>query len=162
TSEFALRFFSVWFGILFIALFYRFVRHHFDESFALLAATVSVPFPFLVIYSQEARMYSMVLCATVLAMDNFLRWVRGERHAARKHFLFLTFALGIHYYAILLLAAQDVFVIARRELWRPIGRPLLFLHAVVAALLSAWLLNASGTLVSANRLFSNPLFSGRS
>ena len=79
TSEFALRYFSVWFGMLFIPLFYRFARRHFDFRLALLATVLSVAMPFLVDYSQEARMYTLVMCLTVLSMDYFLRWAAGDR-----------------------------------------------------------------------------------
>ncbi|MCA1553959.1 MAG: glycosyltransferase family 39 protein, partial [Chloroflexi bacterium] len=98
-SEFVLRFFSVFFGVLFVALFYRFLRHHFDERLARWTTVLSVPLPFLVDYSQEARMYTLVLCATVLALDAFLRWVRGERRAALWYGVFVLVALSIHYYA---------------------------------------------------------------
>ena len=162
TSEFALRYFSVWFGMLFIPLFYRFVRRHFDFRLALLATILSVSMPFLVDYSQEARMYTMVMCLTVLSMDYFLRWAAGDRKAAYKHFLFLMLAMSVHYYAILLMAAQDVYLLSRRDLWRSMGKLVLLWHLLLAAALGFWFFNASGVVVSAGRAFTNPIFAGRS
>jgi uncharacterized membrane protein len=162
TTEFALRYFSVWFGMLFIPLFYRFARRHFDFRLALLATVLSVPMPFLVNYSQEARMYTMVMCLSVLAMDYFLRWAAGDRDAALKHFLFLLLATSVHYYAILLMAAQDVYLLGRRDLWRPMGKLVVLWHLLLVAALSAWFFTASGVVVSAGRAFTNPIFAGRS
>ena len=161
TSEFALRYFSVWFGMLFIPLFYRFARRHFDLRLALVATVLSVPMPFLVDYSQEARMYTLVMCLVVPSMDYYLRWAAGERRAAYKHFFFLMLAMSVHYYAILLMAAQDMYLLSRRELWRPMGKLVLLWHGLLIAALAAWFFNASGVIVSAGRAFTNPLFAGR-
>lgn len=161
-SEFAMRFFSVWFGVLFIALFYRFARHHFAHPLPLIATMLAVPLPYLADYSQEARMYTLVLCFSVLAMDYFLRWARGERLAAIQYWLCLFVAMSTHYFAILLLIAQDVYVLSRRELWRTIGKPLLILHLALLGALSIWLLSASGATSFLMRVFSNPLFAGHS
>ena len=162
TSEFALRYFSVWWGMLFIPLFYRFARRHFDFRLAFLATLLSVAMPFLVDYSQEARMYTMVMCLVVPSMDYFLRWAAGDRRAAYKHLLFLMLAMSVHYYAILLMAAQDVYLLSRRDLWRPMGKLVVLWHLLLAAALAAWFFNASGVIVSAGRAFTNPIFAGRS
>ncbi|MBI5876345.1 MAG: glycosyltransferase family 39 protein [Chloroflexi bacterium] len=162
TTEFALRYFSLFFGVLFVPLFYRFARRHFDHRLALLATLLAVPMPFLVTYSQEARMYTLVMCLSVLAADYFLRWVRGDSRAAWLHFLFIALALSVHYYALLLLAAEDVYLLSRRDLWRRVGLPLALAHLVLGGALAAWLFSARGAVASVGLAFRNPLFAGRS
>jgi 4-amino-4-deoxy-L-arabinose transferase-like glycosyltransferase len=160
TSEFAIRFVSVWFGVLFVVLFYRFARHHFDTRLTLVATTLSAAFPFLVDYSQEARMYTLVLCPTILAMDYFLRWARDERHAAHKYLFFFCLAVSIHYYAVWLMAAHDVYLLSRRALQRTLSKLMLFWHVALVVLLGVWFFYARGNLDFANRALKNPLFAG--
>ncbi|MCD6289621.1 MAG: glycosyltransferase family 39 protein, partial [Anaerolineae bacterium] len=58
-SEFALAFFSVFWGTLLIPITYRLARLLADEATGLLAAFLVAISPFNVWYSQEVRMYTM-------------------------------------------------------------------------------------------------------
>jgi hypothetical protein len=162
STEFALRFVSVWFGVLFVALFARFARHYLDFRLALLATLLSVPLPILVSFSQEARNYTLVLCPTILAMDYFLRWLRGEKGAALAHLLFILLAVGVHYYALLIIAAQDIYILDNRILFRRLAARLALSNVIVLAALATWLVTANGVGATATRVFGNNLFAGRS
>ncbi len=68
-SEFALRAFSALAGLVLVALLYRLGRVYFDRPGALAAAALGALNPFLVYYSQEARMYAL---AATLGAASFL------------------------------------------------------------------------------------------
>lgn len=72
-SEFALRFFSVFWGVLFIPLLYRLVRRLSDRRLGYGAAFLAALAPFMVAYSQEARMYTLLPCLAVEALYLFLQ-----------------------------------------------------------------------------------------
>jgi mannosyltransferase len=60
-SEFSLRYLSVMFGVLLIPIVYVLGRRLFSRSVGLLAALLVVLNPFLIWYSQEARMYALAV-----------------------------------------------------------------------------------------------------
>jgi 4-amino-4-deoxy-L-arabinose transferase-like glycosyltransferase len=82
TSEFAFRFVSVLWGVLFVPLLYILLRRWARWRLALLAALLAVLSPFLVAYSQEARMYTMLPCLAVLALLAFETALERERQPA--------------------------------------------------------------------------------
>jgi len=73
-SAFALRFFSLSFGLLTVPLVYQLGRRLFPRlpQVALLAALLATLSPYLVWYSQEGKMYSLVVCLIVLSMERYL------------------------------------------------------------------------------------------
>ncbi|NIV38511.1 MAG: hypothetical protein GWN58_56580, partial [Anaerolineae bacterium] len=77
TTEFALRFFSLLWGVLFIPLLYAFTKRLSSERLGVLAALLATISPFMVAYSQEARMYTMLPCLALLALFAF--WNGLER-----------------------------------------------------------------------------------
>lgn len=82
-SEFALRFFSIFFGTATIALVFALGKRMFDARVGLLAAIFAAVAPFAVQYSQEIRMYALGMFLTALGLYLFARlW-----HLARRgHF----------------------------------------------------------------------------
>ena len=79
TSEFAFRFVSVLWGVLFVPLFYVLVKRWAHPPLALLGTLLAVVSPFLVAYSQEARMYTMIPCLAVLTLLAFGTALERER-----------------------------------------------------------------------------------
>lgn len=79
TTEFALRFFSVFANVLTLALFVPFTRLVFGKHgttiglLAILFATVS---PFYVWYAQEARPYALVLLFSLFSVYALLKWLK--------------------------------------------------------------------------------------
>jgi len=74
-SELAIRFFSVIFGILTVALVYAIGKRMFDTRVGMLAAALTAIAPFAVHYSQEVRMYALVMFLGALALYFFARLV---------------------------------------------------------------------------------------
>jgi mannosyltransferase len=68
TSVTALRFFSLWFGVLGVALTYGLGRRLLGHVPGLLAALLVSCSPYLTWYSQEIKMYTMVPALTLLAV----------------------------------------------------------------------------------------------
>jgi mannosyltransferase len=78
TSETAMRFLSLVFGVLAVPLVYALGRRLFDHStgwFAALLVTVS---PYLTWYSQEVKMYALVSAWALLAVYGMRRAVEGD------------------------------------------------------------------------------------
>jgi len=67
-SEFGLRYLSLCFGVWTVPLAYRVGRQLVGRQAALIGAVLVVVAPYLVWYSQDAKMYTMVAALTLLAM----------------------------------------------------------------------------------------------
>src|SRR5438105_5503358 len=145
-SEFALRYLSLLIGTLFVPLLYRFARREFGAGIGVGAALAATFSPFMFVYSQEARMYSLLPVLALLALDAFLNIVRIGR--ARDWLAFAAISLiglGTHYYFILLFAGELLFIVWRwPRLPRRVVARWVMLVAAVAVLLSLWLLAAPG------------------
>ncbi len=72
-SEYALRFLSVIAGMLLVSLLYVTGKRLFSTQVAMLAAALGALSPFLVWYSQEARMYTPVAALTLASVYLLLR-----------------------------------------------------------------------------------------
>lgn len=118
-SEYALRFFSVIFGTLAVPLVYRLSRRLFRSLpyLALLAALLTATSPYLVWYSQEGKMYSLVLALVLLSMDRYLAAL--ERGGWQRWVLYVVFtaaAVYVHFVAALMVPVQIVaFFLMTRE-----------------------------------------------
>ena len=111
-SEYALRFFSVFFGTLAVPLVFRVARRLFPSlpSLALLAAILTATSPYLVWYGQEGKMYSLVLALVLLSMDRYLAAL--ESGGWQRWLLYIAFT-GAAIYAHLLAALMiPVYIIA--------------------------------------------------
>lgn len=114
-SEFALRFVSVWFGVLAVALLYRLARRlELSPATASVGALLLAVSPYAIWHSQDARMYSILLAVTLAS--TWLMVEALQRGRWPVWFLYVAvswLALHTHYFAIFVLAAQNCFVIGR-------------------------------------------------
>ncbi len=115
---FALRFFSVLAGALAIILAYLAGRHLFDRRAAVFCALFCAISAFSVRYSQEARVYSLVMAIGFLSSLFLLRLEENNR--GRDAFYFaVSSALGLyaHYFYSFVIIGQFVYfsVVYRRE-----------------------------------------------
>jgi len=142
-SEWNLRFVSAWWGVLLVPLL-AMVAHRLTHrrAVARLAALLCACHPLLLYYSQEARMYTMVVALGVLAGYLFLRLWR-EAKTPWRHWLVYTLvataAVYTHYFAFFLLFAfglTGLLTMARRQRARP---QLIGAHLLVVLLFAAWL-----------------------
>ena len=158
-SEFALRFLSVVFGVLLVPLMYRLARREFGSSVGLGVGLAAAASPFLFVYSQEARMYTLVPLLSVLTIGACLSTVRHDR--ARDWLALaglLALGIGTHYYFALWIPAISLFLLAR---WNAVERRVIVRWTVLVFLLGAvvafWMLSAPamktnvGTLLTGGR-----------
>jgi uncharacterized membrane protein len=85
TSELAVRYFSLFFGVLAAALLYalgRLLGGRRAAGFALLLGAAS---PYWVWYAQEAKMYALLTCTTVLSM---LVYLQALRRGSARYWIF--------------------------------------------------------------------------
>jgi hypothetical protein len=143
-SEFALRFFSVWAGLLLMPLVYRVGRRLFGGArTGLLAALLAALSPAAVVYAQETRMYVMlpvayvVVLACVLAPGG-LRTRRGWTWFTLSELV----CLYLHFFSIFIVLAVNLLLLATRmrrasrRTWRRWGTSL----ALVGLSYAPWLL----------------------
>ncbi|MGC8782331.1 MAG: glycosyltransferase family 39 protein, partial [Anaerolineae bacterium] len=150
-SEFALRFVSLWFGVLAVALLYGLGRRlALGRWTAGVAAGLLALSPYAIWHSQDARMYSMslalALASTLLMLEALARrraiWWAGYVAAS-------LLALHTHYYAAYVIVAQNLFIFGRALTTRPARRdlrPWLAAQAATGLLYLPWLIAARATL----------------
>lgn len=150
-SEFALRFLSVWFSVLAVALLARLARTlGLAPMTALLAALLVAVSPYAVWHAQDARMYSMSLALTVASSLCMAAWLARRRWPWAVGYVVVTLAaLHVHYFAAFVIVAQYFFVMGqaildRRYRWSLL--PWLGMQAAVALLYVPWLAAAAATL----------------
>jgi hypothetical protein len=125
-------------GVLLVPALYGLTREVFDRRTARVAAVLAVPAPFLVWYSQEARMYSLFMLAGVCSV--WAQVVAQRRGSVGAHVVWglgLAAMVWIQWFGLLPVAVQLVtgLVLAlRRRGDVGIGRPLLLLAATVGVL----------------------------
>ena len=108
-SGFALRFFSVFFGTLAVPLSYRLCRRLFPvhRSLPVLAAILAATSPYLIWYSQEGKMYSLVVVLVLISMDRYVAALyRGGWQRWLLYIAFTGAAVYVHFLAALLIPAQ--------------------------------------------------------
>ncbi len=77
TSELAIRFFSIFFGTATVALIFALGKRLYNARIGALAAALFSIAPFAVHYSQEVRMYALVMFLGALTMSVFVRWIES-------------------------------------------------------------------------------------
>ncbi len=78
TSEYAMRFSSLAFGVLCVPLVYALGRRLFNRQIGTLAALLVTTSPYLTWYSQEVKMYTLVPALALLAIYGLRRAIEGE------------------------------------------------------------------------------------
>jgi len=150
-TEFALRFLSLWWGVLAVALLYRLGRRlDLNRTVATLAAALLALSPYAIWHSQDARMYSMSLALTTASMVLLLEALARRRAVLWAGYVGVTWlGLHTHYYAAYVIIAQNLFVLGRAA-WRDAARrdllAWLAAQAAVGLLYLPWLIAARATL----------------
>jgi 4-amino-4-deoxy-L-arabinose transferase-like glycosyltransferase len=110
-SEFAVRYLSLWWGVLGLALLYLLGKLFFDKSTALLATLLLAISPFHVWYSQEARMYSLAVALSlgvVLALQAIVSHGDSSVWPWVSYVLTGTSALYAHFYTCFVLTFANL------------------------------------------------------
>jgi len=111
STEFALRFLSVWWGTLLVGLAYRLGKRLGSERLGVTTAVLAAINPFLIWHSQEARMY-ITLAALALASTALLvrAWQSGRQRLWWAWGVVTWLALFTHYFAVFLIVAEAGFL----------------------------------------------------
>ncbi|MBX3013349.1 MAG: glycosyltransferase family 39 protein [Caldilineaceae bacterium] len=158
--EFALRFPSVLAGTATLPLIWLFTRRVTRSARAALSAAVlTLAAPILIYYSQDARMYAIVVA---LALGSLLLTQQlAVRPTTGRSFLYLLInwlMVGFHYYSVLLVVAEGLFLLIRllwqRSPWRDWLAYGLTLSLTIAPLL-LWMGFAPGFRATATGVFNN-------
>lgn len=147
-DDFAIRFLSLWPSVLSVALLYRLGADWGNRRVGLVAALLLATNAFQVWYAQEARTYSWLLAASLLATWCFWRLLTRYKKQGVLYLvgyiLATTLTVYLHYYGFLTPLAHTLFAVA----WTLWGRDWRFfglwtLGGVVTALLFApWFTHA--------------------
>lgn len=109
TSEFGVRFFSLWFGVVTVALVYRVGSYLKDRHVGWWAAFLAALTPLLVDEAQQARMYTLVIFLATLSTYLLLRAVNTRQPRLWiGYVLSATASLYVHYSFVYILAAQNL------------------------------------------------------
>lgn len=157
-SEFALRFLSVVSGTLAVALLYRLGATLGSPAWGAAAAVLAVANPFLVHYSQEARMYALFTALALLATVCLVRAVGGSAPAWSRPWWWYTLVtaalLLAHYFAAFLVVAHGLWAVLTQR-----GTGALWLrHTALALLLGLpWYGYAAPLLLGYQTVAPSPL-----
>ena len=112
----AMRFLSLWFGVLCIPLVFVLGRKFFGRNVALMAAFLITSSPYLIWYSQEVKMYSLVPALALLALYALRRATAGQ---GWYWWVTAVAATSIGFYSHILMALLIPVEIAFGLLWWP-------------------------------------------
>jgi hypothetical protein len=162
TSEFAFRIYSVFWGVLFIALLYTLVRLLANRHLALMASTVAVFSPFLVAYSREARMYSLLPCLAILTILLFFKALRQPERPAwwLAYLVLLATGVATHYFFAWIWLVNSLFLAFLALQKRRISYWAVAAHVMALAVVLVWLMAAPGLRASLARVWQGEMAFG--
>ncbi|QQG44336.1 MAG: glycosyltransferase family 39 protein [Candidatus Roizmanbacteria bacterium] len=110
-SEFAVRSLSVVFGILSIFMIYKLTQLLFNKNTGLVAALILALSPFHIQYSQEARMYNLLVFLIILSMYFFVKLLNNPNGKILIGYLLTgTLLMYTHYYSVFIFIAQNIYL----------------------------------------------------
>jgi len=129
SSEFVVRFPSLFFGVLTVPLMYRMGQHLFGATAGLLAAFLAAISPLYLWYSQETRMYTMLTFLCLLSSYLLLKVLERKTSPHLKgSLLWLAFAATnvaaayTHYFAFFVMAFQGIYLVVWSIKAHPLDR----------------------------------------
>ncbi|MDH4138392.1 MAG: glycosyltransferase family 39 protein, partial [Anaerolineae bacterium] len=156
-SEFAVRFASLFFGLLSVPMIYKLGKalgtnresRITNHVFGLLAAFVAAIAPFWVYFSQETRMYTTTTFFSLSAVYLFVRLLRDHRKLIGGRRMGLGFWLSYilttlcslysHYFALFAVVVENLFLIAWWRRYRSLIKSWALAQIGVALLFLPWL-----------------------
>ncbi len=132
-SEIALRFPSLVFGVISVALIFAVGKRLFNRSIGLIAATLFAFSAYQVWYSQEAKMYTLI---TMLALASIYFLRRGVVEGRTRFWISVVVATSLAMYAHILAALLIPVEVALFVLWWPLSRKQIRTGAIAFALLT--------------------------
>jgi hypothetical protein len=145
STEFALRYFSVFWGVLLSPLLYRFTTPWGGRRLALLTSLLAAVSVTYLIHSHLARMYTLLPFLGTLSLLCFFRGLSGRRHLWWLAYFFTVGAgVATHYYFTLLMLVPVGFLILSWPRYRRLLGPFLAIHVGAGLLILAWLYLSEG------------------
>jgi len=157
-----IRLLSVLFGVATLWVVYRLGRELLDSTQGLMCAFLIAVSPFHIWYSQEARMYSLLILLCTAATLFFVRFLKQSPGWPGLWWALMT-ALGLytHYYALFVLGFQLLFLIIYRRryrsLWPRVFWALLAVVLLVVPILLLFFPGGRYAMVCAEGAGRNPL-----
>jgi len=143
TSDSAIRLLSALFGILAIPTIYVVGRQLFNKEAGLLAALILALSSFNIWYSQEARMYSLMVLLALLSMYFFWRFLQQSNLVSSVGYvLSTTLLVYTHTFGWLVVVAENIYVVTLLVLSKDRTyrlRHWAVLQAIVVALFVPWM-----------------------
>ena len=158
-SEWALRFPSVLLGLILVVGLWRVTARRFGRTLAAVTLPVAAISPFLVTYSQEARMYALLQCLGLAATVLFVAALRCNR--ARLWLAYgATMLVGLttHYFFAFLFPAHVLMGLVIAEKRGKLLRVSLAVGAAGALALASWLALAPGLQGTVERMWREALW----
>ena len=119
TSEYAMRFPSLAFGVLGVPLVYALGSSLFDRRTGVLAALLMCASPYLTWYGQEAKMYTLVVALALVAIYGLRRAIEG---AGRRWWAVHVVATSLAFYSHILVALLIPVQVLAYVAWWPRAR----------------------------------------
>lgn len=157
TSESAVRLLSLVFGVLAIPMIYAVGRQLFNKEAGLVAALLLALSAFNIQYSQETRMYILMVLLALISMYFFLRLLeQNPPFVTIGYVLSTVLLLYTHVYALLILVIQNIylvtlFLLSNKRTFR-ISR-WIALEAVVILLFVPWITALISRAINVERGF---------
>lgn len=149
SSETAVRFFSLTFGVLALPVAYKLMQRLHSRTAGVFAVLLGGTSPFWVYYSQETKMYAQMAFLVLLSSYLFTRTF--EDSARRGRWTYVAYgvvsaaAVYTHYFAIFAILAHGVYLMVSRRLW-PQWRGWIASQALAAFLVLPWAAYAAWAL----------------
>lgn len=150
STDFALRFPSVVWGVLSVALLYRLALRLFKPGVAYLGALLFSINPFQVWYGQEARMYTLMVALALVALwavDVALTTPRRRAMAWLVYVAASAMTMYTHLYGALIPLTALLYAVWRRpgviQRWTIRWRPVVAAHALLTLVCIPWLQRVS-------------------
>jgi len=119
SSEFAMRYFSLGFGVLAVAMIYRLGRAWCSPVVGALAALLTACSPYMVWYAQEAKMYTLLTVLAIGALYLYREALgRGDPRLWTAVVMLIWVTVGVHVMGALLIPVMTLLVLA----WWPVSR----------------------------------------
>ena len=139
-SEFVVRAPSAFLGVLGVASIFPMAALVGGKRLGLISAFALAISPLHIWYSQETRMYSLIVFLTLLANYFFGRLLRRDQPINRLGYsIFILLAMHTHYLTLFVILAQGTYLILLRPRNRVLLRKWLLCMLFVGALCAPWL-----------------------
>ena len=108
-EEFSVRFLSLIFGILSVYVAFRIGTFMFNKKVGLYSAIILSLSPYNVYYSQEARVYSLLVLLSLYSIYFYLRFIESQKKKHMFYYILFTFLmLNTHAPAVFILVFQNI------------------------------------------------------